>query len=106
MSFVSKILLLAAALLTFGAGADHLDWQDENRSYDRARRAVERGDALPLAAIIGHLHETAPGQIVSLEYEYEFDRWVYEFKVIDGEGRLQKVHLDARSGALVRIADH
>jgi len=99
--------ILAAVLCcaSAAAAADHLAWEDENRSYDQARRAVERGEALPLPRLIDKMRETAPGQIVAVEYEYEFERWVYEFKIIDSRGRLQKVHLDALSGELVKIAD-
>lgn len=89
----------------FSVAADHLEWEDDNHSYDRARRAVDRGESLALPEVIGHLRRIAPGQIVAVEYEYEFDRWVYEFKIIDQQGRLQKVHLDAKSGVLVQMAD-
>jgi|GEM_PF-3412349 len=76
-------------------------WNDENRSYDKAHRAVAEGAALPLPKIIEHLRRHVSDDIVALEYEYEFDRWVYEFKIVDSEGRLQRIHLDAATGEQV-----
>lgn len=78
------------------------DWEDDDHSYDKARRAVERGDALPVVEVMKHLRTQVDGDIVATEYEFEFERWVYEFKVVDGLGRLYKVHLDAATGELVK----
>jgi uncharacterized membrane protein YkoI len=80
-------------------------WEDDDHSYDRARRAVSRGEAMPLSRAIARLHETIQGKLIATEYEYEFDRWVYEFTIIDMESKLRKVHLDARSGELVQVTD-
>jgi len=80
-------------------------WEDDNHSYDRARRAVSSGEAMPLPQAMARLRETLPGKLIATEYEYEFNRWVYEFTVIDMQGRLRKVHLDARTGALVQVTD-
>jgi uncharacterized membrane protein YkoI len=77
------------------------DWEDDDRSYDRARRAVERGDVMPVVEVMRHLRARVEGDIVATEYEYEFGRWVYEFKVVDPQGRLRKVHVDAATGELV-----
>ncbi|MCU7918768.1 MAG: PepSY domain-containing protein [Candidatus Thiodiazotropha sp. (ex Epidulcina cf. delphinae)] len=98
-------LISGVLLLPLQSTADHPEWEDENNSHDQARRAVNRGDAMTLTRVIEHLRRIAPGQIVAVEYEHEFDRWVYEFKIIDTQGRLQKVHLDARSGELIQMAD-
>lgn len=80
-------------------------WQDDDRSYDRARRAVRSGEAMPLPQAMARLRATIQGDLIATEYEYEFDRWVYEFTVIDMEGKLRRVHLDARSGELVQVTD-
>ena len=103
-------LLLALALgLGFpaGAAADHGDrhWEDDDHSHDRARRAVERGDALPVEEVLARLRAQVPGEIMAMEYEHEYGRWVYEFKLIDPAGRLRKVHLDAATGELVEARD-
>lgn len=80
-------------------------WDDPDRPYDRARRAVERGEALPAAAILERLRALMQGDVVAMEYEFEFERWVYEFRIVDPDGRLKVIHLDAASGELVKISD-
>ncbi|MET0029158.1 MAG: PepSY domain-containing protein [Candidatus Thiodiazotropha sp.] len=74
------------------------NWEDDDHSYDKARRAVERGEALPVTEVMKRLRAQVHGDIVATEYEFEFERWVYEFKVLDGLGRLYRVHLDAATG--------
>ncbi len=101
---------LASGLLLAGLGGTAVTvadthWRDNNFSYDQARRALARGEILSLGQIIQHLRKYSNGRIVSTEYEYEFDRWVYEFKVIDSQGRMSKIHIDAKLGNLVREAD-
>lgn len=103
-----RVLVLAATLV-LGTPAPGLTaepvWEDYNLSYDRVRRAVRRGEAIPLSQAMARLRETIQGKLIATEYEYEFDRWVYEFTVIDMEGKLRRVHLDARSGELVQVTD-
>ncbi|MBU0499456.1 MAG: PepSY domain-containing protein [Gammaproteobacteria bacterium] len=81
-------------------------WKEHNSVYGQARQAVERGEAMPLLKLKECLQRVAPGQVVAVHYEFEFGRWVYEFKVIDPKGQLRKVHIDANNGELVRIADY
>jgi len=100
--------IIVAAVVSAGivAASDDHGWHENDSAYEMAREAVERGDALPLTEVRRHLSEIAPGKIVSTHYEHEFDRWVYEFKIVDPQGRLQKVHLDAHTGELVMKSDY
>ncbi len=97
------LALLAAALPGGAPGDPH--WEDHDRAYDRARRAVERGEALPASELLGRLAREVPGEVVAMEYEFEFGCWVYEFMVIDPAGRIRKVHMDAETGAVIRVGD-
>jgi uncharacterized membrane protein YkoI len=99
--------ILGALLLASSAGlSGQYEWHEHDSAYDQARRAVSRGEALPLHTVRDYLHRAVPGKIVATNYEYEFDRWVYEFKIIDPQGQLRKVHIDARSGELVMVSDN
>lgn len=82
------------------------DWHESHSSYHQARKAVRRGQAMPLQQALARLPEIMPGRVVNTEYEFEFERWVYEFKVIDTQGRLRAVHLDAKTGELVKVTDY
>jgi len=73
----------------------------DDHSYDRARRAVSRGEVLPIEKILEHVRAQVPGQILEIEFDQENGRWVYEFKIIDDEGRLLEAYFDAQSGKLL-----
>jgi uncharacterized membrane protein YkoI len=101
------VLLLVLVLFNSVArGSEEQAWREHGSVYEQAREAVRRGEALPLHLVRAHLQRIAPGKIVATHYEFEFERWVYEFKIVDPQGRLRKVHLDARSGELVKVSDY
>ena len=77
-------------------------WSDEDHSYDRARRATERGEILPLEAIYARALARIPGRILEAELERKRGRWVYELKILDDRGRLFEVYLDASTGAILK----
>ena len=79
---------------------------DRERDSDRARHAVERGEALALADILTRVRSDLGGEIVGVEFERKRDRWVYEFKVIDPGGRLWEVYVDAATADIVRREGH
>ena len=91
---------LAAALLPATARADR------ERDYDRARRAVERGEALALADILTRVRSGLGGEVVGVEFERRRDRWTYEFKVIDPAGRLWEVYVDAATAEILKREGH
>ena len=79
---------------------------DRDRDYERARRAVEHGEALPLAEILSRVRADLGGEVVGVSFERKRDRWVYEFKVVDPDGRLWEVYVDAASAAILRREGH
>lgn len=105
-----------ALALGAGCGSAHeggrhgdRDWEDADHSYDRARRASERGEILSLTEIYSRAAARFPGRVLEAELEFESDQgpeqnrgdWVYELKILEPGGRLLKVHLDAHSGAFL-----
>lgn len=74
------------------AGGDH----------DRARAAVEAGEVLPLKLVLERLEREYPGQVLAVELEREHGRWVYEIKLLQSEGRIVKLELDARTGDVLK----
>jgi uncharacterized membrane protein YkoI len=97
-------LLCLVLTTTLALGPSHVraDWADEDRSHDRARRATERGEILPLTAIYERALASLPGRVLEAELEREHDRWVYELKILDADGRLFEVYLDAGTGAFLK----
>jgi len=80
----------------------HQDWTDEDHSYDRARRAAERGEILPLERIYERALARFPGRVLEAELERKRGLWVYELKILDDRGRLFEVYLDAGTGAVLK----
>jgi len=91
-------IVSAAALSTVPAFA-------ESHDQDAARQAVESGEIRPLADILDAMRGKLPGEIVGVEIESKKGRWLYEFRVLDGRGRLFEVYVDARSGEIDRTKE-
>ena len=101
---VLALLLAAAALVAampqWAAASDK-----DTARYDEVRRAVEAGTIHSLDDILRTVRGKLPGEIAGVEVERKNGRWLYEFRVIDGKGRLFDVYVDARSGDIERIKE-
>jgi len=100
-------LLLGASLL----GAPHAARADDDcggeeyeHEYDheRARRAMECGEVLPLADVLAAVRPHISGKIIETEFTREDGVWVYEMKLIDRQGRFVEIHVDARTGRILK----
>ena len=94
--------VLAAAALT--AMAVPVARADEHEQ-DEVHEAVERGDIRSLADILSAIRDKLPGEVVGIEVERKDGRWVYEFRVLDREGQLFEVYVDARTAAIERTRE-
>ena len=74
-------LLLAFALALPGHA-------DDLRDHDRARRALEAGEILPLKTVLEKIARDTPGQVLEVELER-------------AGGSLVKFRVDARDGAII-----
>lgn len=80
----------------------HADEQRDNRhDHDRARRALEAGEILPLRTVLETLARDTPGQVMEVELERKGERWVYEIKLLRAGGSLVKLRVDARDGTII-----
>lgn len=93
-------LLLGAALMAFVSTASLAD-----QDHDRARKALDAGEVLPLRTILERVERDHPGQVVDVELEKEHkgevQRWVYEIKLVRPGGALVKLKINARDGTLL-----
>ncbi len=89
---------LGAMLLPWGRAA-----ADDPADHERARRALEAGEVMPLRAVLELLERDYPGEVLEVELEREDGVWVYEIKLIRRGGDLLKLELDAHDGSLRRI---
>ena len=96
--------LTAAGTIAFADEREH-EWEDDDHAYDRARRAVDRGEILPMAILLERLKTRIPGEMVGVDLEREDGQWIYEFKIIDTRGRLLEIYVDARTGEVLSMED-
>lgn len=92
-ALVALPLLLAAPI---PAAAD-----DDHHDHDDARAAVESGAALPLETILSRVKGNLPGEIVKVKLEREHGNWIYEFRVVDPQGRRHEVNVNAATGDIM-----
>ncbi|MDP3829276.1 MAG: PepSY domain-containing protein [Polaromonas sp.] len=76
-------------------------WSGSKDDHNRARQAVQAGQVLPLRSVLERLEREHPGQVMEVELEQEEGRWVYEVKLLQPQGQLVKLKLDARTAALL-----
>ena len=94
--------ILALCLICLaGSGAVQAGEED----HERARRALEAGEVLPLKTILERVERVYPGQVMDVELEREHEirgeRWIYKVKVLRTSGALVKLKMDARDGTVL-----
>jgi len=90
------------AVLSVLAAADMAvaddDLKRRHSDAERASRAAVSGEFVPLARIVTKLRARYPGEIVETELESEDGHPYYEFHVLQPDGRVIEIKVDARSG--------
>jgi len=92
-----RVLALSLLLALHGAAPAGGDARD----HERARAAVQAGEVMPLPQLLQKLQRSHPGQVLELELEREDGRWIYEVKLLQAQGRLLKLAVDASSGEVL-----
>jgi uncharacterized membrane protein YkoI len=92
---------LAIALAGLPAAAARADGHEQ----DELHRAVERGEIRSLADILAAIRDQLPGEVAGVEVERKNGHWIYEFRVVNGHGRLFEVRVDARSAVIERVKE-
>lgn len=70
--------------------------------HNQARQALQAGQILPLSQILVQQQKDHPGQVLEVELDRDDGRWVYELKVLQPDGQLLKLELDAQSGVTLK----
>lgn len=99
--FSRRNLVVGGVLLALSVASPAMAGDDDD--HDAARRAVARGEALPLERMLVLLRRVAPGEMIDLEFERDGGRWVYEFKVLAPNGVVREVTMEARTGRVLEI---
>lgn len=89
--------LLAVAMVAAGP------LQAGERGHDAARRALEEGKVLPLRTVLEKVEREYRGQAIKIEFEHEDGRFVYEIRLLQPDGRMVKLEVDAVNGNVLAV---
>lgn len=92
-------MIRLAVLLSLIAGPALADRDD----HDRARRALEAGEVLPLSEILAAVEAVRPGRVIEVELERDDGRWVYELELVAPDGRILEIEIDAATADILDI---
>ncbi|ODU11305.1 MAG: peptidase [Rubrivivax sp. SCN 71-131] len=94
---------LLAGLAAAALGAGRVARADDDHDHDLARRALEQGQVLPLRSVLDKLERELPGQVLKVEFERDDGRFVYKIRLLQPDGRLAGVKVDATDGRVLSI---
>lgn len=93
--------LLASLMVCVAVWHGHALASDKG-DHERALQAVQSGQVLPLAKVLALVEKAHPGQVLEVELEHEKQQWHYEIKLLQPDGRLMKLLVDARTGEVLK----
>mgnify|MGYP003594895172 FL=1 len=76
---------------------------DDARDHDQARQALEQGRVLPLRQVLDKIEREQRGQVLKIEFEHDDGRYIYEIRLLQADGRMAKLKVDAVDGKLLSI---
>ena len=97
--FVLRALAVAAATAGTAAQAAERGHGD----HDLARQALERGQVLPLRTVLEKVEREYQGQVLKVEFEHDDGRFIYEIRLLQQDGRMAKLKIDAVDGRVLQI---
>lgn len=94
-------VLLAALAMPVGlAGAADADF-DSGRDAEIARGLVAEGRILPLSDVLEAALREQPGRVIEVDLDSDDGRHVYEFEIVDADGRVWELEMDAATATLI-----
>jgi uncharacterized membrane protein YkoI len=90
--------LLLFLALAVGMISPSLALADPDLDAETVRAWVEAGEVLPLEKLLVRHRERIPGRLLDLEVEREHGRIVYKLEVVDKQGQVYEIYLDAQNG--------
>ena len=94
-----------ACFILMGGGAFFAGFSPAVADVSQAtvRQLRESGEILPFARISEAARGIKPGEVLEGELEREGRGYVYEVEILDAQGQVWEVKLDARTGDLIEV---
>jgi uncharacterized membrane protein YkoI len=96
------ILAILATLAVCAAVGHGNALASDKGDHERALQAVQSGQVLPLAKVLALVEKAHPGQVLEVELENHKQQWHYEIKLLQPDGRLMKLQVDAHTGEVLK----
>lgn len=90
---------LSLALWASALPVGHADSSD----HELARQALQQGKVLPLRTVLDKVEKEYSGQVVELEFEAEHGEFVYEIRLLQANGTLLKIKMNAVDGSVISV---
>lgn len=91
---VCKLLIISILLMSGAVMAKDIDQDD-------AKVLRQQGAILPLEKILQAAQKQHPGRVIQVELEEKKGRYVYEVEIVDNNGRVWEMKIDARDASLL-----
>ena len=72
-------------------------------SHELARQALEQGRVLPLRTVLDKIEREYQGQALKVEFEQDDGRFLYKIRLLQSDGRMVKLKVDAVDGRVLDI---
>ena len=95
--------IIACLLLVLLTGNAVAKDRDHHEDQDRAREAVERGDASSYAQLEEVITSQFKGRIIRVELDREWHEWVYKLRLLEDDGRVVKIEVNAKNLQIVEV---
>lgn len=88
-----------------GPRAEHGEPPGPRHGHDHhmARQALEQGRVLPLRSVLEKIEREYQGQVLKIEFEQERGQFFYEIRLLQSDGRMAKLKVDAVDGRVLFI---
>lgn len=69
--------------------------------HEQIRRLKERGKIRSLESVLEEIRRDYPGRIIEIELDDDDGRYIYELELVDEQGVVWDLEIDARTGKLL-----
>ncbi|WP_313569823.1 PepSY domain-containing protein [Comamonas terrigena] len=77
--------------------------QSDESDHELARQALQQGKVLPLRTVLDQVEREYKGQVIKVEFEHDDGRFLYELRLLQADGRVLKVKINAVNGKVLSV---
>ncbi|MGP1629116.1 MAG: PepSY domain-containing protein [Giesbergeria sp.] len=77
--------------------------EHDHGGQEQARQALEQGRVLPLRTVLNKIERDYQGQALKVEFEVDDGRFLYKIRLLQSDGRMVKLKVDAVDGKVLEI---